>query len=169
MQGNLWKISCSLSTLLKYWPSTIFFQIFLTTVFSEHQFSSSDQKVPVMLTFMNSKLPDDWQISVKQYLIFQKSKSYEILNTDICSGEDVEFIIHVFYWCIQLDHEIYIKCKKTSNLIKVISKYNICSGIKSKQAKKSFAIQYQQLLIFFRIPLFHFIKSLSTSQFRVSF
>ena len=40
-----------------------------------------------MLTFMNSKLPDDWQISDKQYHIFQKSKSYEISNTDIRIGE----------------------------------------------------------------------------------
>ena len=68
---------------------------------------------------MNSKLPDDWQISDKQYHIFQKSNFYEISNTEIYIGEDLEFIIHVFYWCIQLDHEIYIKCKKkTSNLIK---------------------------------------------------
>ena len=65
-----------------------------------------------MLTFMNSKLPDDWQISDKQYHIFQKSKSYEISNTDIYIGEDLEFIIHVFYWCIPLDHEIYTKCNK---------------------------------------------------------
>ena len=42
-----------------------------------------------MLTFMNSKLPDDWQIPDKQYHIFQKSKSYEILNTDIYIGEDL--------------------------------------------------------------------------------
>ena len=98
-----------------------------------------------MLTFVNSKLPDDWQISNKQYHIFQKSKSYEISNTGICIGEGQEFIIHVFYWCIQLDHEIYIKCKKTSNLIKVVSSYNICPGIKSKQAKKPFAIHYQNL------------------------
>ena len=103
-----------------------------------------------MLNFMNSKLPDDWQISDKQYHIFQKGKSYEILNTDIYIGKDLEFIIHVFYWCIQLDHEIYIKCKKTSNLIKVISSYNICSEIKSKQAKEPFVIQYQKLLIFFQ-------------------
>ena len=39
--------------------------------------------------------------------------------------------------------------KNPSNLIKVISSYNICSGIKSKQTKKQFAIQYQNLLIFF--------------------
>ena len=37
----------------------------------------------------------------------KKSNSYEISNTDIYIGEDLEFIIHVFYWCIQLDHEIY--------------------------------------------------------------
>ena len=65
-------------------------------------------------------------------------------------GKDLEFIIHIFYWCIQLDHEIYIKCKKTSNLIKVISSYNICSEIKRKQAKKPFVIQYQKRLIFFQ-------------------
>ena len=51
-----------------------------------------------MLTFMNSKLPDDWQISDKQYHIFQKRKSYEMSNTDIYISEDLEFIIHVFYF-----------------------------------------------------------------------
>ena len=117
---------------------------------------------------MNSKLPDDWQISDKQYHIFRKSKSYEILNTGIYIGEDLEFIIHVFHWCIQLDHEIYIKYKKTSNLIKVISSYNIYPRIKSKQAKKTFSIQYQKRF-FFRIPLFYLIKSLSTIQFHVCF
>ena len=110
-----------------------------------------------MLIFMNLKLPDDWKISDKQYHIFQESKSYEISNTDIYIGEDLEFTIHVFYWCIQLDHEIYITCKKKSHLVKVISSYNICSGTKSQQAKKPFVIQYQKRLIFFRIPLFHFI------------
>ena len=83
-----------------------------------------------MLTFMNSKLPDGWQLSDKQYHIFQKSKSHEISSTDIYIGEDLEFIIHIFYWCYKSDHEIYIKCK-TSNLIKVISSCNIGSGIRS--------------------------------------
>ena len=92
---------------------------------------------------MNSKLPDDWQISDKENHIFQKSKSYEISSIDIYVGEDLEFIIRVFSWCIPLDHEIYTKYKKTmknitlSNLIKVISYYNICSGIKDDQAKKT--------------------------------
>ena len=91
-----------------------------------------------MLTFMDSKLPHDWQMSEKKSHIFQNRKSYEISSTDIYIGEYLEFIIHVFYWCIPLDHEIYTKCKKkTSNLIEVISAYNICSGIKSQQAKKT--------------------------------
>ena len=60
-----------------------------------------------MLIFMDSKIPDDWQIFDKQYDIFQKNKSYEITNTDIHIGENLEFFIHVFYWCIQLDNEIY--------------------------------------------------------------
>ena len=95
-----------------------------------------------MLIFMNSKLPDDWQISDKGYHIFQESKSYEISNTDIYIGEDLEFTIHVFYWCIQLDREIYITCKKKSDLVKVISSYTICFGTKSQQAKRPFVIQY---------------------------
>ena len=33
----------------------------------------------------------------KQNHIFQKSKSYEISSTDIYTGEDLEFIIQVFY------------------------------------------------------------------------
>ena len=37
-----------------------------------------------------------------------------------------------------------IKCKKTSTLIKIMFSYNICSGIKSEQAKKPFVIQYQK-------------------------
>ena len=48
----------------------------------------------------------------KQNHIFQASKSYEISSIDICTGENQEFIIHVYYWCIPLDHEIYTKCKK---------------------------------------------------------
>ena len=27
-------------------------------------------------------------------------------------GEDWEFIIHIFYWCNPLDHEIYTNIKK---------------------------------------------------------
>ena len=38
--------------------------------------------------------------------------------TDIHVGEDLEFIIPVFFWCIPLplDHEIYTKWKKTNYL-----------------------------------------------------
>ena len=116
-----------------------------------------------------------WQISDKQDQIFQKSKSYEISSIDIYVGEELEFIICVFSWCIPLDYEIYTKYKKAmknitlSFLIKVIS-YNICSGIKGGQAKKQpFFIQYQKLWIFIRIPLFNLIKSFSTVQFHVCF
>ena len=89
-----------------------------------------------MLSFVNSK-STKMTGKDKQSHIFQKSKSYEISSTVIYIGEDQKFIIHVFYWCIPLDHEIYTKCKKTSNLIKGISSHNICSGIKSQQIKKS--------------------------------
>ena len=92
-----------------------------------------------MLSFMNSKLIKMTGKGKKNH-IFQKSKSYEISSTVIHIGEGQKFIIHVFYWCIPLDHEIYTKCKKkTSNLIKGISSHKICSEIKSQQVKKPFS------------------------------
>ena len=111
------------------------------------------------------KLPNNWQISQKQNHIFQKSKSYEISSKDIYVGEDLEFIIHVFFCCVPLDLEIYTKFKKAmknitlSNLIEVISYYNICSEIKGDQAKKRqpFVIQYQKL--FFYRFYFSFINT----------
>ena len=64
-----------------------------------------------MLSFMNSKLTK-MTGKGKQNHIFQKSKSYEISSTVIYISKDQKLIIHVFYWCIPLDHEIYTKCKK---------------------------------------------------------
>ena len=64
-----------------------------------------------MLTFINSKL-FKMTGKDKQNHIFQKRKSYEISSSHIYIGEDQELIIHVFYWCIPLDHEIFTKCKE---------------------------------------------------------
>ena len=52
--------------------------------------------MPIMLTFMNSKLPGDWQICDKQNHIFQKSKSYEIPSADIYIGEKLELLLVYF-------------------------------------------------------------------------
>ena len=62
---------------------------------------------------------------------------WDIQYKYIYIAEDLEFIVHVFYWnsCI-LDHKIYTKCKKTYHLIKFISKCNIYCRIKSPQQKK---------------------------------
>ena len=49
-----------------------------------------------MLTFMNSKLTKITGRD-KQNYILQKCKSYEISSTGIYIGEDLEFIMHVFY------------------------------------------------------------------------
>ena len=64
-----------------------------------------------MLSFINSKLTK-MTGKGKQNHTFQKSKSYEISSTAVYFGEGQKFIIHVFYWCIPLGHEIYTKCKK---------------------------------------------------------
>ena len=56
----------------------------------------------IQTRILRLKLPDDWQISKKQNHIFQKSKSYEISSTatGIYLGENLEFNIHLFSWCI---------------------------------------------------------------------
>ena len=57
-----------------------------------------------MLTFMNSKLSDDSQISDKQEHIFQENKSHEISSTETYVGEDLEFIIREFSWFPGISH-----------------------------------------------------------------
>ena len=111
--------------------------------------------VPIMLTFMNSNITK-MTGKDQQNHIFQKSKYILYIyifqqrererdrqtdrqrqthreterdretETDRERGEDQEFI-HVFYWCIPLDHEIYTKCKKTQLKTYLV----MCSGIKS--------------------------------------
>ena len=49
-----------------------------------------------MFTFRNSKVPGDWQICVKQYNIFLRSESYEILNGDIYISEELSLLLMYF-------------------------------------------------------------------------
>ena len=92
-----------------------------------------------MLSFMYSKLTKMIGKDKENHM-FQKCKSYEMSSTGIqytYIGEDQEFIIHVYYRCIPLDHEVHTKCKKISNLTKGVSSHNICSGTKNQQVKKT--------------------------------
>ena len=90
--------------------------------FKNNNFLTKTRRCPlcwllwIQKRILSLKLPDNWQISEKQNHIFQKSKSHEISSTDVHVGEDLEFIIRVFSWCIPLDHEIYTKWKKTKHL-----------------------------------------------------
>ena len=111
-----------------------------------------------MLTFMKSKLR--WLAKDKQNHIFWKSKSYEISSADIYIREDWEFIIHVFYWCIPLDHSILTVKEHLTWL--GISSHNICSGIKSQQVKKDICYSVPKTFWFFS----EFPCSILSSNFR---
>ena len=101
-----------------------------------------------MLTFMNSKLTKTTGKD-KQNYIFQKvnpmkhpvqiyiyTHTHTYIYIYIYTYWWGPRIYHVFYWCIPLDHEIYTKCNKTSNLIKgSMYSHNICSEIKRQQLK----------------------------------
>ena len=102
-------------------------------------------------------------------LTFTDSKLRDIQYRYIYIAEDLEFIIHVFYWnsCI-LDHKIYTKCKKTSHLLKFICKRNIYSRIKSPQQKnlifhsvpKTFDFSQNSSVPFHQVTFHHSISSL---------
>ena len=105
--GILLKCRDNFETHLKILVFHIFFfKGFWELYFKEHGFPNKNQKVHIMLTFIKSKLTKMIGKD-KQNDIFQKSKSNKISSTDIDIGEDCEFIIHVFYWCIMKSWNLY--------------------------------------------------------------
>ena len=61
-----------------------------------------------MLTFIYSKLPDKLVVLTSKTKFSKKENPIKYpVQTYI--GEDLEFLNHVFYWCIPLDHDIYTK------------------------------------------------------------
>ena len=116
-----------------------------------------------MLTFINSKLPD------KLVVLTNKTKFSEKVNP---MKYPVQTYILVRTWNLlfmyftDVSHKtmkIIVNVLKTSNLIKVISNHNICSGIKSQQAKKkTFVISSTKNFLFFS----EFLCSISSSHFR---
>ena len=78
MQGNLWKISCSLQTLLKI----LFFHNFFYKFFEEHQFANKNQNVPIILTFMTSKyLTSNTTFSKKVNPMKHQIQTYILVRT----------------------------------------------------------------------------------------
>ena len=75
---------------------------------------------------------------------------YIYIYTYIYIGEDQEFIIYVFYWCIPIGHEIYTKCKKTSfdhsiSCVLLIDKPNECfQNSKNFEKKKPYSPQKEK-------------------------
>ena len=65
----------------------------------------------IMLTFMNSNLPDKLVVLISK-TIFSKRVNPMKYSVKTYIGDDLEFIIHVFDWCIPLDHKIYTNCNK---------------------------------------------------------
>ena len=96
-----------------------------------------------MLTFMTSKyLTSNTTFSKKVNTMKYQIQTYMLVRT--------WNLLFVYFTSVSNQTMKSIKCKETSNLIKVISSYNICSGITSQQAKNTFVIKCQKLLIFFQ-------------------
>ena len=102
------------------------------------------------------------KISDKQNHTFQKSKPYEISNTDLYIGGNQELIFHAFYWFIHKTMKSILNVKRGSNLIKGISSHNIFSGIKIQQVKKPICHSVPKTFDFFS----EFLCSISSSHFR---
>ena len=150
MQGNLWKISCSLPTLLKY-----FWQLYLKNI---NFLAKTKRCLYAEFYEFKTKLTGKG----KQNHIFQKSKSYEISSTVIYISKDQKFIIHVFYWCIPLDHEIYTKCKK-KHLTWLKLYLVIISALELKVNKQKNHLSFSTKNFWF---FSEFLCSISSSHFR---
>ena len=88
-----------------------FFEVFWQMYFKNINFLTKTKRYLLCWLLWIQNYQINWQFwESKSH--FPKSKSNKISSTYIYIGEDLEFIIHVFYWCIPLDHEIYTKCNK---------------------------------------------------------
>ena len=128
----------------------------------------------IILTFMNSLYHLNYQMTGK-YLRSKTMFSKKVNLMKYPVRHTCWWRPGIYYLCIFLAYSnrpwnLYTKWKtskqtnKTSNLIKVISSYNICSGNKLQQIQKQpFVIQYQKLLFFLElfcsISLTHFLPS----------
>ena len=93
---------------------------------------------------MNSNLPDDWQIFDKQFdkqYLTTFSQKVTPMKYPVQTCMLVRTWTLLFMYFPGISHETIksiLNGKRTlSNLIQVISSYNICPGIKSQQAKKT--------------------------------
>ena len=88
-----------------------FFEVFWQMYFKNINFLTKTKRYLLCWLLWIQNYQINWQFwESKSH--FPKSKSNKISSTYIYIGEDLEFIIHVFYWCIPLYYEIYTKCNK---------------------------------------------------------
>ena len=109
-------------------------------------YGQSFSVIPFVLLKISKK------VNPMKYLV----QSYILLRT----GKLYSYILLVY----PLDHEIYTKCKKTSNLIKVMSSHNIRCGIKSQQVKKHFSFSTENFTKTFWF-FSEFLCTISSSHF----
>ena len=93
------------------------------------------------------KLPSSWKI-VNNYNVDIVFKYFDSVHTlpmyEVFTNDTLIFKIRYFSWLIPNNHEIYTNYSHSfnnitvSNLVKVLSNYNICSGINDPAAAVSF-------------------------------
>ena len=70
--------------------------------------------------------------------LYKTDPIYENLALDIFVSDTFNFIIPVFARCLPTDHEIYknynsaVNIVLVSNLLKLLSNYRVCEGIKNQ-------------------------------------
>ena len=102
------------------------------------------------------KLPLSWKI-VNNYNVDIVFKYFDSVHTlamyEVFTNDTLIFKIRYFLWLIPNNHEIYTNYSHSfnnitvSNLVKVLSNYNMCSGINDPAAAVSF-IEHSVLIIF---------------------
>ena len=119
-----------------------------------------------MLTFLNSKLPGDWQISDKQYTFSKKvnPRKYQILTYML--GRTWNLLFIYFTGVSNQTMKSILNVKKHLTWSKLYLVLISALELKVNQQKTIYHSVPKTFDFFFRIPLFYFINSLSTIQFQ---
>ena len=119
-----------------------------------------------MLTFLNSKLPGDWQISDKQYTFSKKVNPRKYQIQTYMLGRTWNLLFIYFTGVSNQTMKSILNVKKHLTWSKLYLVIISALELKVNQQKTICHSVPKTFNFFFRIPLFHFINSLSTIQFQ---
>ena len=158
---KIWKISCSLKTLLKIQVFKNFFPNFSgNCILINFQTKTRKCVICWLLWIQNYQITGNYLTSNTTFPKKVTPMKYRIQTFILVRTWNLLFML-ILLLVYPIRPWNLLDVKKHLTWLKVISSYNIYSGINGQQSKKLFLIQYQKLLIFLE-----FLCFISSNYFR---